>query len=289
MNTKITATLVLTMLVISFKAQTKKGEINVLFIGNSLTYYNDMPQILQKIFETQNLNYKISQSTYPGISLTQHLSRKAVMTSKGAELTPLEQGDTSSTVKLLQLKKWDFVVLQDGTVRLLIPEVKSLLVIPAIKTFQSYLKDSKAEIVLYRTWPTLDTFPKKHCYPKEIVDKSITKDMCCSSIMNNRNEEAKLINAAYDTVALATNLPTLPITNCFMEITANYPNINLYQDKSHPSKLGAYLIACICYKYLTKQKATTIKYNSDIDEKTAKIIKTVVDKCFVIVGVTTTN
>ena len=87
MNTKITATLVLTMLVISFKAQTKKGEINVLFIGNSLTYYNDMPQILQKIFKTQNLNFKISQSTYPGISLTQHLSRKAVMTSKGAELT----------------------------------------------------------------------------------------------------------------------------------------------------------------------------------------------------------
>ncbi|MBP6584664.1 MAG: DUF4886 domain-containing protein [Flavobacterium sp.] len=257
-----------------------KKEINILFIGNSLTYYNEMPQILQKILETQNLNYKISQSTYPGISLTQHLNRKAVVIDKETKLTPLSINDTSTTVKLLKLKQWDFIVLQDGTVRLLIPEVKNLMVIAAINSFKENTKYGKPDFVLFKTWPNLDTFPKQHCYPSAIIDKSITKDMCCSPLMASKEEEAKLINIAYDTVAIATHVSTVPITDCFMEIIKLYPNINLYQDKSHPSKFGAYLNACMFFKYFTKQKARSIKYTAGIDEKIAHTIQDVVDKYY---------
>ena len=260
----------------------QKEEVNILFIGNSLTYYNDMPQIIQKILDTEKTKYKVSQSTYSGISLTQHLNRKMkIITRNNIELLPLGFSDTSETVKLLLLKKWDFVVLQDGTVRLLIPEVKEQLVIPAIIDFKKKLKNTNTEFVLFKTWPTIDTFPKQHCYPKGIINIALEKDMCCSPIIKSIEDEVSLINYAYDTVALASNIPTVPITDCFMEIIKNHPNINLYADKySHPSILGAYLNACVFYKFFTKQNASEIKYRSGIDKKTAKIIQEVVDKYY---------
>ena len=82
-------------------------------------------------------------------------------------------------------------------------------------------------------------------------------------------------------MALAANMPTVPATDCFMEIVKNYPNISLAHDiNSHPSKLGAYLNACIFYKCFTKQKASTIKYRAGLDKKTTKIIQKVVDKYY---------
>lgn len=92
------------------------------------------------------------------------------------------------------------------------------------------------------------------------------------------DEEINLINSGYDTVAVATGLKTLPITNCFAEIIKKHPNINLYEDESHPSKLGAYLNACVYFKYFTKRKASTIKYNADINDEIANTLKSAVDK-----------
>jgi hypothetical protein len=68
--------LLVTLTTISSKSQHKEAadEINVLFIGNSLTYFYDMPQILQRMLNETNPNIKIEQSTFPGQSLSGHLS-----------------------------------------------------------------------------------------------------------------------------------------------------------------------------------------------------------------------
>jgi hypothetical protein len=96
--------------------------------------------------------------------------------------------------------------------------------------------------------------------------------------MNSQNEEIDLINSAYDSVAIATGLPSVPITNCYADVLKNHPDIKLYEDKSHPSRSGAYLNACVFYKYFTKQRASTIKYYADIDKDEAVTIQNIVDK-----------
>lgn len=58
------------------------GQKSILFVGNSLTYYNDMPQILQKMFEEQKHKIKVEQSTYTGINLSEHV--REVMASNGS-------------------------------------------------------------------------------------------------------------------------------------------------------------------------------------------------------------
>ncbi len=238
-----------------------------------------MPVILQKMFDADKLNFKVTQSTFPGMELKGHLTD--IITSRtenGIQVRKKTNGDTTETEKVLSSKKWDYVVLQEGTIKLLIPEAKTLLTIPAIQEIKNRVKDSKTQFILFKTWPSLDTFPKQYCYPSIIIDKSIKKEECCSPTIKSLDEEIRLINSNYDTVATTTGLTSLPITNCFADVLKNHPNINLYEDEIHPSKLGAYLNACVFYKCFTKRKAITIKYYADIDEKTALIIQNVVDK-----------
>jgi hypothetical protein len=63
-----------------------------------------------------------------------------------------------------------------------------------------------------------DKYPERYCYPTFVIDKSIKNKGVCSPLMHSFNEETKLINLAYDTVAVATGLSTVPITDCFAEI-----------------------------------------------------------------------
>jgi hypothetical protein len=70
MNKKYFFQLIFLFLSVFFSAQEKK----ILFIGNSLAYYFDMPQMLEKMFNENNtVNYKIAQITLPGIQLEHHV------------------------------------------------------------------------------------------------------------------------------------------------------------------------------------------------------------------------
>lgn len=135
--------LILALLIFSFTSEKteRKDSINILFVGNSLTSVGDMPDILQKMFDNANLNFKVSQSTFNGLSLQAHLETMVDSVIDGTTYTrDKKSGDTTSTEKALNAKKWDYIVLQEGTVRFLIPEVKILHVIPAINEIKKKLK-----------------------------------------------------------------------------------------------------------------------------------------------------
>lgn len=66
---------ILTFLSCGSKDPKTPQEINFLFIGNSLTYYNDMPQMLQNMMNETNQKIKIDQFTFPGLSLNDHLTK----------------------------------------------------------------------------------------------------------------------------------------------------------------------------------------------------------------------
>jgi hypothetical protein len=88
----------------SRKAQSTE-ELNVLFIGNSLTYFYDMPQTLQMMLNETNPNIKIDQSTNPGQSLSGHLSD--IITSRtenGISTRKKEEGEQTETEKKLAKK-----------------------------------------------------------------------------------------------------------------------------------------------------------------------------------------
>jgi hypothetical protein len=110
-----------------------KLELRVLFIGNSLTYSNDLPAIVEALAETageSRLTYKTV--AFPNYSLEDHWN----------------QGDAR---RAIAEQKWSFVVLQQGPSAL--PESRSLLIEYA-RRFAEEIRGSGAKPALYMVWPS---------------------------------------------------------------------------------------------------------------------------------------
>ncbi len=257
------------------KTQATK-ELNVLFIGNSLTYFYDMPQTLQLMLNETNPNIKIDQSTNPGQSLSGHLSN--IITSRtenGISTRKKEEGEQTETEKKLAKKKWDIVILQTGTVSVLIPENREVKVNKAISEIKTLVSNPNCKFILFNTWPSLKGYPKQYCYPSSLIDNKIDKDKSCSPAIENLEQEIELINKSYDLVAEKNSLLKSDNGTKYYEVLTNYPEIELYEDSSHPNKYGAFLNACIFYQILTDKKASELKYNGEIEPKTAGILKAI--------------
>jgi hypothetical protein len=253
-----------TLLLFSYTTENAvtKDSIDVLFIGNGMTSYNDMPQILQKMLNGQKQKYTVLQSTYFDIPLEKHFTVQPVQNGEGVRYHPLATGEVSSTETLLS-KNWDYVVLQDYR----LPSIGNdgmINIVPTIQRIQKMHSNNVSEFVLFKMWPNLDPYPKDFGYVKTV---------------KTLDEEVDLINLTYDSIASETHISKLPVANCFMYLM-KYKNINLHDGKYYPSNYGAYLNACIFYKHFTKQNATTITYTADFDSITVRTIQEAVDKVY---------
>jgi hypothetical protein len=120
-----------------FATPVSAAELRVLFIGNSLTFTNDIPAIVQALAESagkQRLNFKTI--AYPDFSLEDHWN----------------QGDAR---KAIAEGKWDVVVLQQGPSAL--AESRKLLIDYA-RRFADEIRRAKAKPALYMVWPSRARF-----------------------------------------------------------------------------------------------------------------------------------
>ncbi|NEV94580.1 hypothetical protein G3567_10540 [Psychroflexus sp. YR1-1] len=109
------------------------GGTEVLFVGNSFTYFWNMPQMVEAMARHQNVPLHTDQSTVGGSNLEQHWNS--------------EKGTT--TRNRLDTKKWDYVILQDH----------SLSTIEAKKRWEAYnqkfvslVRTQGAQPVLFSSW-----------------------------------------------------------------------------------------------------------------------------------------
>lgn len=271
--------LLLTVSTIFCKSQKKADEINVLFIGNSFTYFHDMPQTVQKMVNETNPNIKIEQSTFPGQSLSGHLSE--IITSRtenGINTRIKEPGEITETEKKIAEKQWDVIILQTGTIAVLIPEDRDLNENKAIAAIKKLVSNPNCKFILFNTWASKDRgYPKQYCFPSYSINESIQKEKCCSPILKSLENEVETINEAYQLVAKENNLIKSDNGTKFFEILTKHPEIELYEDESHPNKYGSFLNACIFYQLLTDNKASDLKYNGEIEPKISEILKKVAE------------
>lgn len=106
----------------------------ILFVGNSLTYFNDMPDIVAAISlgAADDPPMRVGMVAFPGVSLEDHWNR-------GDALDAIDSGE------------WDLVVLQQGPSTL--PESRAHLVEWAGR-FAERIRAAGAEPALYSVWPT---------------------------------------------------------------------------------------------------------------------------------------
>lgn len=255
-----------------------KKDINVLFIGNSLTYFYDMPQTLQKMLNETQSNIRVEQSTFPGMPLSGHLTYMVIdSTENGISTREKEAGEITKTEKKISERNWDIIILQTGTTSVLIPENRKLKVQKAIAEIKKLITNESCEFIIFNTWPSKGEYPKEYCYPSSLIDDSLENKKYCSPLILNLKQENDLINKSYEELATENSLRRSNNGTKFFETRNKYPEIELYEDKSHPNKYGAYLNACIFYQMITGKKAKELNFIGDIDPKFAKQLKLIAE------------
>ena len=110
-------------------------DLRILFIGNSLTYANDLPSLVRDLGRGDpSRTVVVGSVAYPNFSLVDHWDR----------------GDAQ---RAIADGPWDFVVLQQGPSAL--PDSRALLVEYAGK-FAAEIRRAGARPAIYMVWPPLD-------------------------------------------------------------------------------------------------------------------------------------
>lgn len=122
--------LMLLVAALGLHAAMAAGAVRILFIGNSYTYYNDMPQMLAAMAAAGGHETDVKSVTEGGASLGR-LWRKG------------------EALDVLAREHWDYVVLQEHS---LLPLSDRRAMEHAMRLFDERIRAAGARTVLYVTW-----------------------------------------------------------------------------------------------------------------------------------------
>ncbi len=186
----------------------------MLFVGNSLTFVNEMPELLTHLVESDPENRPIF----------------AVRFSPGG-YTLAQAADNHQLSGLLAEARWDYVVLQEqsGRVELAGPD-RDMYMLPPARVLAGRIRALGARPILFATWGDRNG----GAFPGESY-----------AAMQDRIDET------YREVAGEIASPIAPVGMAWAEALRRRPTIDLWQaDDHHPSLLGSYLAACVFYALL---------------------------------------
>lgn len=192
--------------------QQQADSVRVLWIGNSFTYYNDVPKMVEEMGKANGVNISVTRILKGGEKFSGHLQNPELH-------RQLERG------------VWDYVVMQEFSST---PAYSTKYVAENILPYASQI-DSLAkkfspgvETVYYMTWGHKHGNTRQTDYP---LDDSYEQ-------MQNR------ISTTYIDMAYENGGTVAPVGFAWRNIRRNHPEIELYiEDNFHPSLAGSYLAA----------------------------------------------
>ena len=205
----------------NFSQNQQATEINpmkVLFIGNSYTHYNNMPEIFGKIAKSKKIKIDVAMNAKSNHTFKMHCQRPELF-------------------EAIKTKKWDYVVLQGFSRELMFEKsIIDTATIPYFKRIMDsvYANHSCTNVLLYMTWGYKNGFSQN------------LEPLTYDEMSNNIHSGYKYLSELYD-------LSIVPIGEIWRSFRKNNPEIELYQDDGqHPNLTGSYLIASGFYSAIFK-------------------------------------
>jgi hypothetical protein len=215
----------------------------VLFIGNSYTGVNNLPQ----------LTYDVSISTLDTLIIDSH-------TPGGTRF--LNHASSSQALAKINSQQWNYVVLQAQSQEPSWPisQVQSDVFPYAVQLCNSIRANNVCTMpVFYMTWGRKngDSFNCPNWPP-----------VCTYEGMDS------LLQERYKTMADDNNAFVSPVGAVWRFIRDAYPQIELYaSDESHPSLAGSYAAACSFYTVFLRKDPTLISFDSGLPALEAENIR----------------
>jgi hypothetical protein len=218
----------------------------VLFIGNSYTYYNDMPTMVSKLAGQRDTLY-VDSHTVGGYSWKKHFSHP-------------------TTLQKLQNGPWNYIVLQDYSLN----PVQSLdffnqEMVPFAAKLDSVAqaKSPTRQLIYYQTWGRKNG---EKNLAKQGLPTSTYYDM--DTTIYNRYLQLSVLHEAW----------MAPVGSVWTELRNTHPELELFDpDGSHPSLAGSYAAACTFYTLITEKTPLGNPYTANLQPETATAIQEAVE------------
>lgn len=224
------------------KAQQNK-KLNVLFLGNSYTYVNNLPQLIHDI-ALANGDTLIYDSNCPGgYTFNNHFNN-------------------ATSISKINLQAWDCVILQAQSQEPSFdPSQVEVETLPYAIKLDSVINHNNdcTETVFYETWGRKNG-DASNCaaYPP----------ICTYIGMQNR------LKQSYKLFADTCHTVMAPAGEAWRKSIALNPNLELYSgDQSHPVIEGSYLTACVFYEVLFHKSVLTNTYTAGIASGTVSFLQ----------------
>jgi hypothetical protein len=193
-----------------------------------------MPQMLQKMLNMSKKKYFVYQKTEPGIRLKEHLSK----------INNFDPSSNELNIETFKKEKFSFVVLQEASVRLLVPQLnKDLFYV--IDSFNKIVKENSGKLLFYQPYPAY-VYPYTYCFPN-----FKTGDPFCSEQILTSEQEMNIYKSVCDSINKNFETTIIPVGEAFQLCKKEYSTHLLLADEQHPSRLGSYLIAYLFYISIT--------------------------------------
>lgn len=213
--------------------------MKVLFIGNSYTHMNKMPEMFEQIATSKKMKIEVTMDAKSNHTFKMHSERPELF-------------------QTIKSKKWDYVVIQGFSRELMYDytQIDTASIPYFNKIVDSVLLNNPCtNILLYMTWGYKEG----------------------SSLMPETDTYLKMadrISNGYKYLSNIYDFPIVPVGDVHRYVREKYPTLNLYQeDNQHPMPLTSYMIASSFYSAIFKQSPTEAMVPKSVNPEDAKIVQ----------------
>ena len=241
--------LILLLFCLSIGTLVAQNTLSVLFIGNSYTSYNNLPQLVQSLSTSAGKTLNIDSSMPGGYLMSSHLN------------------DATTFAKISQ-GNWDYVVLQEQSQIPTIDFYRDNDMYPAMTDLKALIEQYNpcAKIITYMTWGR--RYGGQQCDPSGTY---------CSPVFANFNQMQNSLTSAYLEISEQLNVQCAPVGVVWQNILNNSTHVLHSGDNSHPNIDGSYVAACTIFSSIWKQGASGLSYTAGLSSTLAQYYQLISD------------
>lgn len=187
--------------------------MKILFIGNSYTYYNDLPAIFSALCEENGQSVDTASVTKGGWKLHQYLD---------------VENEYAEALRAHLPEEFDVIFLQEQS---LLPVLEPDAFRDGVRRIKEAFGAHAKRVILYVTWGRKEG-------AKALEEHGLTRESMTEGLAQ-----------AYEAAARDFGCDFSPVGKAFLRMKVLAPEIDLYHpDLTHPSRTGSCLAALVHYK-----------------------------------------
>lgn len=221
----------------------------VLFLGNSYTAFNNLPNLVQQLGQQGSRVVITSSNTPGGYTLAQHLTN-------------------TNALQFIRQGNWDVVILQEQSQIPTIPFYRDGQFMPAGQDLADTIRAYQpcAKVLYYLTWGRQNG--GQQCDGGAVN---------CSPNFANFGHMQDSLTAAYTRLAQATQSILAPVGEAWRWHIDRGGAVLHTADQSHPNALGSYLAACVFYNMIWQVPSSGNSYRGTLSATQAQALQQAAD------------